>query len=102
MFLGSMLAVGWCIRSWRVERLLLPYPLALVATASALALRYFNPTVFSIAASIDPIGVLLNVFSLYFYTGHVDELHLFVRPPFLRDVEVADIKFNWGWLISRR
>jgi hypothetical protein len=107
MFLGSMLLVGWGIRSWRVERLLLLYPLALVATASALALQYFNLTIFSIAAHMDPIGVLFNVFSLYFYSGHADELHLFVLPPFLRDVELPavsfmpPVKFNWGWLMMQ-
>jgi hypothetical protein len=100
-FLGMMLLIGLGIRKWRVERLLLLYPLALLATTSAIALQYFALAPFSVAASIDPIGVMFSAFALYFYAGHAVELNLFHMPQVFVDHGAPNGYFNWGWLLMQ-
>jgi hypothetical protein len=99
LFLGAMLALGWWIRSWSLERVFLLYPLAMLVTANAVALQYFNLASYSIAAGVDGLGVVFSAFTAYFYAGDPEELHLFMLPAWLNRAEGAlPYAFNWGWI----
>ena len=102
LFLGGMLGVGWWIRTWSLERTFLLYPLAMLATANAVALQYFNLASYSIAASVDVIGVAFSAFTAYFYAGDPEELHLLTLPAWLSRAEGSlPYAFNWGWIICQ-
>lgn len=102
LFLLAMLGIGWRIRRWSLEHCLLLYPIALLVTTSAVALQYFNLASFSIAANLDPVGVVFNLFAAYFYGGDVNELHLWSMPAWLKDSWLpAPRPTNMGWLISQ-
>ena len=101
LFILLMMAVGWWTRRWKLERVVLLYPLALLVTASAVALQYFALASYSIAARVDVFGVAFSLFTAYFYAGHPDELHLFELPGWLLNRSMAVGDFNWGWLIAQ-
>jgi hypothetical protein len=102
LFLGAMLAIGWRIRRWPLERSLLLYPIAILVTTSAVALQYFNLASFSVAAHLDVTGVVFSIFSAYFYGGHPEELNLWTMPPWLQDFWMpVPHRTNIGWLICQ-
>jgi hypothetical protein len=101
LFVTLMLVIGWSIRSWRLERVLFVYPLALISTTSAVALQYFALAMFPLAVTFDGLAAAFSAFTAYFYAGHPDELHLFSLPPWLTDVDGPLGHFSWGWLIAQ-
>jgi hypothetical protein len=102
LFLLAMFAIGWRIRRWPLEQCLLLYPLALLVTTSAVARQYFDLASFSIAANLDRVGIVFNLFAAYFYGGDSAELALWSLPVWLHDSWLPrSTPTNIAWLISQ-
>ena len=65
LFVTLMLVIGWSIRSWRLERVLFVYPLALISTTSAVALQYFALAMFPLAVTFDGLAAAFSAFTAY-------------------------------------
>jgi len=102
LFLSMMIGLGWRVRDWKLEQSFLLYPLALLATSSAVALQYFAPPCFSIAADFNWLGGAYNVFTGYFLGGHPDEVKLWAIGTWLFNREEPGAYYwNQGWLLSQ-
>jgi hypothetical protein len=92
LFILPLLYIGYLSRHTTRQHLLLLYAPALVGLSSAIALQYLALPSYSFAAHPSIVTWLYNLFTLYQFGGHPQELHLYDLP--------AKLKLNFnnpGW-----
>ena len=101
LFLAMFLAFGFTIRRLPIRQIFLFYPLALLSFTSAVALQYFDLSMYSLAVGPNAPVWIFHAVSGYEFAGHEDELGMFSLPAAFTSQFKAQGEFyyNQAWWI---